>query len=233
MGIADNKLEAEKEGFFRFLDEWKSLNPVRHSYFGVCELFADNFFFLNVSIKHRESWFKEWQKLRINDDRKLQLAEREAGLKKLGALLKSTKSLTFETGFEEAKKVWEGDSEITRCVPLTHQLCCFEDFLRGLDTEYAERKAEELSRRRQLARVKRMEFRLLLDHMADTGQLTKDSKWKDIYPLLAQDRRYTEFISQAGTLPLVIFWDKINLLRDSAPLPEAGSSESEREEGEL
>ncbi|KAJ2767005.1 U1 snRNP protein [Coemansia nantahalensis] len=79
-------------------------------------------------------------------------------------------------------------------------------------------KRESEQRQKEKAAVARRErqsrdaFRGLLEE--HSTQFTPSSTWSEFYPQIKQDPRYTAMLGQAGSTPLELFWDCIELLSD-------------------
>ncbi|KAK5168321.1 U1 snRNP protein [Saxophila tyrrhenica] len=61
-------------------------------------------------------------------------------------------------------------------------------------------------------------FKELLADLRGQGKINAGTKWTDIYPIFADDKRYTNTVGNAGSTPLEMFWDVLEseeaLLRD-------------------
>ncbi|KAJ2759385.1 U1 snRNP protein [Coemansia sp. BCRC 34490] len=55
-------------------------------------------------------------------------------------------------------------------------------------------------------------FRQLLSEYND--KITPESTWTEFYPLVKADQRYIAMLGQAGSSPLELFWDKVELLNE-------------------
>jgi pre-mRNA-processing factor 40 len=45
-----------------------------------------------------------------------------------------------------------------------------------------------------------------------SGKIKQGTKWKQIYPLFAQDERYINILGNPGSNPLELFWDVVDSL---------------------
>ena len=50
----------------------------------------------------------------------------------------------------------------------------------------------------------------LLKELVDDGKLKARTKWKDVYPLFAEDKRYLDMLGTPGSNPLELFWDAVD-----------------------
>lgn len=49
----------------------------------------------------------------------------------------------------------------------------------------------------------------LLNELRSKGEIRAGSKWKNIYPLIKDDKRYQNILGQSGSSPLDLFWDMV------------------------
>ncbi|KZT56902.1 hypothetical protein CALCODRAFT_496911 [Calocera cornea HHB12733] len=108
-----------------------------------------------------------------------------------------------------ASEQWANDAELRQLAPLD-MLLAFEDYSRVLERDY-----EEVHRKSQIERTRqerkaREGFRELLEELRRDGHIKAKSKWKVIYPLLAEDPRYLALLGNPGSTPLELFWDVVD-----------------------
>jgi pre-mRNA-processing factor 40 len=104
---------------------------------------------------------------------------------------------------------WRSDPELD-ALPSLDVLLAFEDFARVQEREFEEqmRRAQVDKTRRE--RKAREGFKELLHELVDRGALRARSKWKQVYPELAHDARYTALLGVPGSNPLELFWDVVD-----------------------
>jgi hypothetical protein len=51
-----------------------------------------------------------------------------------------------------------------------------------------------------------------LQSLVDSGPIKARTKWKQIYPSLANDERYTAMLGNPGSNPIELFWDVVDRL---------------------
>jgi pre-mRNA-processing factor 40 len=51
-----------------------------------------------------------------------------------------------------------------------------------------------------------------LDELKANGKLSSGTKWKEVYPLFANDQRYLSLLGLPGSTPLELFWDAVDEL---------------------
>ena len=52
----------------------------------------------------------------------------------------------------------------------------------------------------------------MLQELVVAGKIKPGTKWKQIYPLFAQDERYINILGNPGSNPLELFWDVVDSL---------------------
>ncbi|KZP01446.1 hypothetical protein CALVIDRAFT_559263 [Calocera viscosa TUFC12733] len=141
---------------------------------------------------------------------------RNRNISKVVALLKEL-DMNVTTRWRNAQtqimtsKQWAIDAELRQLAPLD-MLLAFEDYSRVLERDY-----EEVHRKSQIERTRqerkaREGFRELLDELRRDGRIKAKSKWKAIYPLLAEEARYLALLGNPGSTPLELFWDVVDEL---------------------
>ncbi|KIY49463.1 hypothetical protein FISHEDRAFT_41666, partial [Fistulina hepatica ATCC 64428] len=173
-----------------------------------------------------------WQQARIEAERKLifeeyvnELRQREVqearnsrsrSISKVNQLFKQL-GVNVITRWRTAQRMlfdsdeWVNDPELHK-LPTLDILLAFEDYARMIEREY-----EEQSRRQQVEKTRRERkarevFKELIQELADAGHIKARTKWKEIYPLIKDDIRYTDILGNPGSNPIELFWDKIDAL---------------------
>ncbi|KAJ1955867.1 U1 snRNP protein [Linderina pennispora] len=77
------------------------------------------------------------------------------------------------------------------------------------DSEQRRREKEAMFREE---RIRRDRFRELLRE--NKAKITPVMTWKEFFPLIRTDPRYTEMLGQSGSTPLELFWDEVELLNE-------------------
>ncbi|KAG5652053.1 hypothetical protein H0H81_006473 [Sphagnurus paluster] len=106
---------------------------------------------------------------------------------------------------------WNQDAEL-RKLPTLDILLAFEDYSRVREREYEDqmRKAQVEKTRRE--RKAREAFKELLQGLVDSRKIKARTKWKEVYPLFAEDERYLSMLGNPGSNPLELFWDAVDVL---------------------
>jgi FF domain len=91
-------------------------------------------------------------------------------------------------------------------------LIAFEDHVLALDSQFRQAMNSKKRTAHRHERHIRDGFRSLLKEYKDAGVIGFKSKWKDLYPMIKGDERYTNMLGNPGSNPLDMFWDyQINL----------------------
>ncbi|KAJ2715892.1 U1 snRNP protein [Coemansia spiralis] len=88
----------------------------------------------------------------------------------------------------------------------------YETAIADAEKRESEQRQKEKAAALRRERQNRDAFRGLLDE--HSARFTPSSTWSELYPQIKQDPRYTAMLGQAGSTPLELFWDCIELLSD-------------------
>lgn len=106
---------------------------------------------------------------------------------------------------------WQTDPELQK-LPTLDILLAFEDCARVQEREFEDRMRRETVEKTRKERKVRDAFKTLLRELLDAGKIVARSKWKDVYPLFADDERYLNLLGNPGSNPLELFWDVVDNL---------------------
>ncbi|KAH9839899.1 uncharacterized protein C8Q71DRAFT_744711 [Rhodofomes roseus] len=171
-----------------------------------------------------------WQQAKIEAERRLIFEEYVAELKqrevqetraararsvaKIMALFKRL-DVDVTTRWRQAHQLvlesdeWKGDAEL-QTLPTLDILLAFEDYSRVREREFEEQMRRAQVEKTRKERKAREGFRTLLRSLVKSGQMKARTKWKEIYPALANDVRYLDILGNPGSNPLELFWDAVD-----------------------
>ncbi|KAF2431099.1 hypothetical protein EJ08DRAFT_632807 [Tothia fuscella] len=91
----------------------------------------------------------------------------------------------------------------------------FEKHIMALEKTFnATRQQQKLMRARR-ERQNRDNFQNLLEELKSAGKIRAGTKWMEIHPLIEDDPRYVAMLGQAGSTPLDMFWDMVEMEEDA------------------
>ncbi|GBE86371.1 Pre-mRNA-processing protein [Sparassis crispa] len=173
-----------------------------------------------------------WQMAKIEAERKLIFEEYVAELKqrevqesrasrarsvsKIVALFKRL-DVDVTTRWRQAYNLvldsdeWRDDEELQK-LPTLDILLAFEDYSRVREREFEEQMRKMQVEKTRRERKAREAFKALLQSLVDSGKLKARTKWKEVYPLLANDIRYLDMLGKPGSNPIELFWDTVDAL---------------------
>ena len=102
---------------------------------------------------------------------------------------------------------WRDDEELQR-LPNLDILLAFEDYSRVREREFEEQMRRKQIEKTRTERKAREGFKELLKELKDSGKITARAKWKDVYPLFADDERYRELFDE-HELRRCYLWDEL------------------------
>jgi pre-mRNA-processing factor 40 len=134
--------------------------------------------------------------------------------KALLANLNLTPSCTLKEANEIFREKFDQDLELKQMDPMD-VLICFEDYIMTLDSQYRQsRNADRKAIFRKERHCRENFYKLLVD-LQDSGNLHMKSKWKEIYPLVRDDKRYLDMLECLGSSPLDFFRDMLMEMEDA------------------
>ncbi|KZV61624.1 hypothetical protein PENSPDRAFT_759298, partial [Peniophora sp. CONT] len=173
-----------------------------------------------------------WQQARVEAERRLifdeyveELKEREvqearaARQRASGKLVALFKSLEVDvlTRWRTAHQMvrdaedYKLDPEL-QSLPSLDILLAFEDYSRVMEREFEEQMRRKQLEKTRVERKAREGFKELLKELKDAGKITARAKWKDVYPIFADDERYNNLLGKPGSNPIELFWDVVDEL---------------------
>ncbi|KAK9898497.1 hypothetical protein P389DRAFT_193530 [Cystobasidium minutum MCA 4210] len=158
-----------------------------------------------------------WQEYMAELDRKetaRQQELRQSNIEKLASILKNLSldlSLRFQsaTNIIKGTKEWSEDTELQSMDPLD-LLIVYEENVKRMEQEADQKRAKEKTERQRQIRKNREAYVELLEELKSNGQIKAGTKWKDVFPLIKEDERFTNMLSNPGSTPLELFWDMVD-----------------------
>ncbi|KAG0148088.1 hypothetical protein CROQUDRAFT_670079 [Cronartium quercuum f. sp. fusiforme G11] len=95
-------------------------------------------------------------------------------------------------------------------------LIVFEEEVKRAEKESSESKAKQKEEKRRTCRKTRAAYIQLLHELKLKGEIQARTTWKEIYPLIEEDERYTNLLGMPGSSPLDLFWDLVDDLDQDA-----------------
>nr|CAG8546270.1 9315_t:CDS:10 [Entrophospora candida] len=163
---------------------------------------------VNSSTRYRkinELFGKEQAFLAIEDDR-----QREEIFGEYIYDLQATRWLEAQTIYTSTPE-YQRDKKL-QDMDMLDFLAVYEEHIRSLERESAEKKKRELENQNRQQRKNRDAYRALMDELRKKSVINANSKWKEIFPLITNDERYQNMLGQPGSNPLELFWDVVEEL---------------------
>jgi pre-mRNA-processing factor 40 len=93
-------------------------------------------------------------------------------------------------------------------------LAVWDDYSRQLEQEHEQETKRVRIERVRKARKAREGFVAFLHELKHDGHLTRQSKWKDLYPRIKKDERYENLLGLQGSSPLDLWMDVVDDMQD-------------------
>ncbi len=138
-------------------------------------------------------------------------------MEKFNQLLRSLPSITEATRWVDAQQIYMNTPEYQQDKTLREMdmldfLAVYEEHIKSLERETAEKKKRDLEEQARQQRRNRDAYRALMDELRQKNVITAKSKWKETYPLIHTDEHYQNMLGQPGSNPLELFWDIVEEL---------------------
>lgn len=139
---------------------------------------------------------------------------------KLAGLLRDPEQLGLGPNLESVQ--WrQGHALITRSPAMRDDedlrrmedldiLIVFEEQVKRAEREANELRQKDKEARRRAGRKARAAYLGLMEELRSSGQIRAGTMWKDIYPSIENDERYTDLLGLEGSSPLDLFWDVVD-----------------------
>ena len=88
-------------------------------------------------------------------------------------------------------------------------LSVFQNHMKAVERTFNDNRQAQKSKKFRKERQNRDAFLSLLSELKNDGKIKAGTKWKQIFPLVENDARYTAMIGQNGSTPQELFWDVI------------------------
>ena len=88
----------------------------------------------------------------------------------------------------------------------------FEEHLREVEKQEAERRAKEKEEKHRLERKRRAAGKEMMNELKAKGLIRFNTKWSQIFPLIRDDARFIAMLGQPGSTPLDYFYDLVDEL---------------------
>lgn len=112
-----------------------------------------------------------------------------------------------------ASPAFRADSQLQKIETLDI-LHVWDDHSRQLEQEHETESRRLRTDRVRKGRKAREGFLALLHELKHEGVLTRQSKWKDLYPRIKKDERYENLLGMQGSSPLDLWMDVVDDMQD-------------------
>ncbi|CAO3607198.1 unnamed protein product [Mucor hiemalis] len=163
------------------------------------------------SEKHCEAYFDEYIQ-NIQREEKDRLRDlRKQSMDKFNKLLHTIPEITYKTSWKEAQYLYQNQlpqgTDSFQGMDMLDFLSVFEEYNRSLWDVPINEISKKVHQRRRKERKAREGFRELLHELLSSNQINVRTLWKDIYPLIKDDSRYTSAVGLVDSTPIDMFWD--------------------------
>ncbi|XP_001950893.1 pre-mRNA-processing factor 40 homolog B isoform X1 [Acyrthosiphon pisum] len=176
---------------------------------------------LEEKFEHLDIWrnVSEIDRRDVYDDVMFTLAKREKeesklqkkrNMKQLAAVLDSMTLVDHTTTWYQVQEMLLNNQNFVNDPKLLGMekedaLTVFQDHIRELEKEEEHDKERERRRRKQQERKNRDNFGMFLEELHQQGKLTSMSLWKELYPIISTDVRFSALLGQPGSTALDLF----------------------------
>ncbi|TPX38444.1 hypothetical protein SeMB42_g06742 [Synchytrium endobioticum] len=203
----------ERQEFLRLIKE-NTHHGAIPKYKTLCEGMQDSPFWKSLSDDRRRYLFREYSE-KIRKEQLDHIREvRKQNMDKFRQLLKSIPEVTIETKWKDAQKLYMQHPLYVTNKPLQSMdpidfLAIFEAYIKEFEMQHHENVRVQRNKRKRMERENRDVYKSMMAQMVRDGKISPWSMWKDIYPIVKDDPRYTSMLGQGGSTPLELFFEVI------------------------
>ncbi|TPX47900.1 hypothetical protein SeLEV6574_g02360, partial [Synchytrium endobioticum] len=208
-----NRDTRERQEFLRLIKE-NTHHGAIPKYKTLCEGMQDSPFWKSLSDDRRRYLFREYSE-KIRKEQLDHIREvRKQNMDKFRQLLKSIPEVTIETKWKDAQKLYMQHPLYVTNKPLQSMdpidfLAIFEAYIKEFEMQHHENVRVQRNKRKRMERENRDVYKSMMAEMVRDGKISPWSMWKDIYPIVKDDPRYTSMLGQGGSTPLELFFEVI------------------------
>lgn len=170
---------------------------------------------MSRSDEEREALWREYMGELSRKEEARAKESRNDNLDKLTNVLKSLELDYNTTRFTEAEhalrnsKEWREDTDLQAVEPMDF-LILFEEMVKKAEQEAHSARAKQRTQRQREIRKNREAYIAYMQELKQQGKIKAGTKWKEIYPVVQNDERFTDMLSNPGSTPLELFWDVVD-----------------------
>ncbi|CAI2167816.1 14245_t:CDS:10 [Funneliformis geosporum] len=206
-----------RQDFVSLLESHPEINSSTR-YRKVCDILSEEPALKAIEDERlREEIFSEYVYDLRKQEKEIQRAIRKENMEKFNQLLRSLPNITEATRWADAQQIYMNTPEYQQDKTLREMdmldfLAVYEEHIKSLERETAEKKKRDLEEQTRQQRRNRDAYRALMDELREKHVISAKSKWKETYPLIHTDGRYQNMLGQPGSNPLELFWDVVEEL---------------------
>ncbi|KAI8144371.1 hypothetical protein BJV82DRAFT_513225 [Fennellomyces sp. T-0311] len=213
--IREEKETKQRVAFFHMLENTKEIKPYTR-YRTVAKLLGHQSAFTQIkSDSQRETYFDEYVHglQRREKDRLREL--RKSNMENFAELLRQIPEITYETKWKDAQSLYMKhpqfeDPRAFEAMDMLDFLSVYEEHSRMLWDAPLEDLNRKMRERRRAERKAREGFRSLLNELYRNGSITVRTLWKEVYPEIKNDPRYTNLLGVPESTPFDLFCDLLD-----------------------
>ncbi|KAI9255189.1 hypothetical protein BDA99DRAFT_518130 [Phascolomyces articulosus] len=216
--LREEKESKQRMSFFHMLENTKEIKPYSR-YRTLIKSISHQPAYLQVkSESQREQYFEEYVHglQRREKDRLREL--RKTNMEHFSHLLRKIPEITYETKWKEAQQLYmehpdfKEHDKAFEGMDMLDFLSVYEEHSRTLWEVPLAELNNKLRERRRSERKAREGFRKLLAELTHRGIITARSLWKEVYPEIKDDSRYTNLLGVPESTPFNLFCDLLDVL---------------------
>ena len=167
----------------------------------------------------REAILAEYTKELREAEEKEERELKERNVAKLAALVRELESINIGTRWRQAHDLvvssdsFKSDEELQK-IDTIDMMGVYDEYMRQLESGQEDEARRYRLKMARAARKARDGFRALMHEMAEKGELTMESKWKEVHERIKDDERYLALLGQPGSGPLELWMDAVDDLAE-------------------
>ncbi|KAI9031946.1 hypothetical protein CLU79DRAFT_730816 [Phycomyces nitens] len=217
--LREEREQKHRSAFIHMLENNKAIKPYTRFKSAIKILTTQPAFQQIKSDQQREQYFNEYVEglQRREKDRMRDL--RKSSMDRFAELLRETPEITYETEWRNAQKIYMKlpaleDPKTFEGMDILDFLSVYEEHSRLLWEPILADLTKRARDRKRKERKARDGFKDLLKEQLEQNNINALTLWKEFYPHIKDDPRYTELLGLPQSSPIDLFWDLIYELEE-------------------
>eukprot|EP00771_Trimastix_marina_P001734 gnl/Trimastix_PCT/2826.p1 GENE.gnl/Trimastix_PCT/2826~~gnl/Trimastix_PCT/2826.p1 ORF type:complete len:600 (+),score=244.69 gnl/Trimastix_PCT/2826:191-1801(+) len=192
-----------REEFFQMLADFEEIKSTTRYHKVQQMLEEDSRFHAVEDDAQREELFEEYLVDLKKKEKENARQRRKENMAKFRELLEET-DIDLRSQWKRIQPLIEDDPRYTALEKID-RLQVWEDYMRDLERQEAEKREKQREAQRRAQKKKRDAFTAFLRDMYEAGDLTAKTRWRDFHPAIKEEPAYMDLSDQGERVPQELF----------------------------